>query len=205
MYQPEVSLLPWPTEESRIVEIARVSSSRQDKREDGAKLLRYLIKNSHWSPFEHAHATFSIRTSRAIGAQLLRHRSFTFQELSQRYTETPTATIPQMRMAADTNRQSSSEVANTDLQAKAIMAITAARDAYSELVAAGVATECARMVLPMATETHIYMTGNVRSWIHFLAIRDDPHAQLEIQWVAQKIRALFNAAYPETARALSEL
>ena len=197
------TLIGIPTEETRIVEIARVSSSRENKTEDAARLIRYLIKHNHWSPFEHAYMTIGIHTSRAIGAQLLRHRSFTFQELSQRYTETPVTTIPQMRMKANTNRQSSTDLASTGLNAKAINAISASVAVYKELVAAGVATECARMVLPMATETHIYMTGNVRSWIHFLAIRDDSHAQLEIQAIAQDIRKLFEFAYPETSRAVN--
>lgn len=156
------------------------------------KLLAYLIRNKHWSPFEHTYVTFKIVTSRAIGRQLLRHRSFTFQELSQRYEETIEFEPIELRKQGTHNRQSSTDIMTTEeyrpLYLKAQKAIKAAKKAYQELIEAGVARECARDLLPELCQTTILMTGSLRSWIHFLAIRDDGHAQKEIQLIAKEIR-----------------
>ena len=202
-----------PDAEDHIVEIARVSSKRKNKRQNATKLIRYLIKHKHWSPFEHAHLTFEIETSKAIGIQLIRHRSFSFQEFSQRYQDVkelgdifePVA----LRRQCDNNRQSSTESFNPDIsmefsqpaqmQVHALMAKAASL--YNKLLDAGVARETARMVLPLATKTKIHMTGSVRSWMHFLELRDDEHAQLEIQEIAREIRKQMTEHLPNVMAA----
>lgn len=193
-----------PDAELNIVEIARVSSSRVDKTEKPEGLIGYLIKNKHWSPFEHSFLTFEIVTSKAIGIQLLRHRSFTFQEFSQRYAKVEAIEAIELRQQGVTNRQSSTEVFDPFivlfpgqfekemLASEAVKtAIQICNDTYEALLEAGVAKECARMILPMATQTTIFMTGSIRSWIHFLDIRDDGHAQKEAQEIAHEIKNIF--------------
>lgn len=195
-----------PDAEINIVEIARVSSSRTDKTEKPEGLINYLIKNKHWSPFEHSFLTFEIITSKAIGIQLLRHRSFTFQEFSQRYAKVEAIEPIELRQAGGTNRQSSVDIFDPILieridnnmsgtQIKASIAINDLMEnisgLYNMLIEYGVAKECARMILPMATQTTIFMTGSIRSWIHFLDIRDDGHAQKEAQEIAMEIKNLF--------------
>ena len=209
-----------PEAEEQIVEIARVSSTRKDKRDDISGLINYCIKNKHWSIFEQAHMTIEIETSRGIAAQILRHRSFTFQEFSQRYQDVtkladdifePVA----LRMNGATNRQSSTKsfdpliksvLSSGDHHLPASKEIDNVRKIvtklYKTLLAAGVAKECARFELPLATKTKIYMTGTIRSWIHFLDVRDDEHAQLEIQLIAKEIREIFNECFPNIAKAL---
>lgn len=202
--------------ENNIVEIARVSSTRKDKSEKPEGLINYLIKNKHWSPFEHSFITFEIVTSKAIGIQLLRHRSFTFQEFSQRYAEVENFEPVELRKQADKNRQSSSDPIVWNMEEDSIKISDAmygagchmhpddaisgfmryADELYKGLLRLGVAKECARMYLPMCTQTTIYMTGNIRSWIHFLQIRDDEHAQKEIQFIAKEIKKLFTQNLP---------
>lgn len=211
-----------PNAEQNIVEIARVSSSRQDKTENPAGLINYLIKNKHFSPFEHSFLTFEIVTSKAIGIQLLRHRSFTFQEFSQRYSRVENMEPVEVRRQAEKNRQSSEDifdpiVREVDDQIFDAYRIPGAKftaseriewvtemcqNVYNELLDAGVAKECARFVLPMRTQTTIFMTGSIRSWIHFLAIRDDVHAQKEIQLIAKEIKRLFVTNLPIISKAL---
>ena len=217
-----------PDIENIIVEIARVSSSRKDKTEKPEGLINYLIKNNHWSPFECGYITFEIETSKAIGIQLLRHRSFTFQEFSQRYQEVGKVSEDgmfepiELRKQADNNRQSSEEVFEPELPNMVdIMVIAVGSDStyypasdiidsylegcqnmYEILLKSGVAREQARMVLPMCTKTRIYMTGSVRSWIHFLSIRDDTHAQKEIQLIAKDIKRQLVDNLPIVSRAL---
>lgn len=212
-----------PNAEQTIVEIARVSSSREDKSAKPEGLLNYLIKNFHWSPFEHGHITFEIETSKAIGIQLIRHRSFTFQEFSQRYQDVnkigDTITQPiELRRQSENNRQSSSEVFDPEMPNpmgfRYLMPNTVKKQweedllprilaFYNTMLEVGVAREQARMVLPMCTTTRIYMTGTIRSWIHFLAIRDDEHAQKEIRLIAQDIKKLMVAELPIISKALS--
>lgn len=211
-----------PDAEINIVEIARVSSSRTDKSEKPEGLINYLIKNSHWSPFEHSFLTVEIVTSKAIGIQLLRHRSFTFQELSQRYAVIENMEPVEIRKQAVTNRQSSTEVFNPSIDIDSYVGgyypqigvpasdliqgfLKEAQLLYKKLLEAGVARECARMVLPMATQTTLYMTGSIRSWIHFLAIRDDGHAQLECRDVARVIKKIFVQELPIISKALGWL
>lgn len=190
-----------PGAELNIVEIARVSSSRVDKTEKPEGLIGYLIKNKHWSPFEHSFLTFEIVTSKAIGIQLLRHRSFTFQEFSQRYAKVETIEQIEIREQAATNRQSSTEIFDPQVpgfdgkgyRASEVLyyCLEGIQMVYEQLLEAGVAKECARMILPMATQTTIFMTGSIRSWIHFLDIRDDGHAQKEAQEIAREIKNIF--------------
>lgn len=202
-----------PDAEQNIAYIARVSSSRHDKREDFQKLIKYLIKHRHWSPFEHAFMTFDIETSKAIGIQLLRHRSFTFQEFSQRYQNVSVISDNmfeniQLREQHKNNRQSSTDEIsseNTFLYDLVNNHLKEADKLYKTLLNFGVSRETARMVLPMTTKTVIRMTGSVRSWIHFIDVRTDSHAQLEMQDLAKEIKKLVYAELPVIANALEEL
>ena len=205
-----------PNAEDHIVEVARVSSSRKDKKSKPEGLLPYLVRHKHWSPFEHSYATFEIETSKAIGIQLIRHRSFSFQEFSQRYQDVnrlESIFEPiELRSQCEDNRQSSVEVIDPKLLiigeegAPASEIIKGHLDLthrlYNKLLDAGVAREQARMVLPLATKTKIHMTGSIRSWIHFLELRDDGHAQKEIQLVAQEIKKHFINQFPIISKAL---
>lgn len=211
-----------PNIEETIVEIARVSSSRKDKTEKPEGLINYLIKNWHWSPFEHGFITMEIETSKAIGIQLIRHRSFTFQEFSQRYQDVGKVSEEGMfedveiRKQATNNRQSSEEVFNPvvlgnydtiqeDEEASSLISEHKKRteELYQGLLEAGVAREQARMVLPMSTKTRIYMTGSVRSWIHFIKLRDDGHAQKEAQEIARAIKEILKVEMPIISRTLN--
>lgn len=196
-----------PDAEKHIVEVARVSSSRVDKRQNYERLIKYLVMHKHWSPFEHSYLTFEIETSKAVAIQLLRHRSFTFQEFSQRYQDVNQLgdmfEPVELRYQATSNRQSSTEpVENSILDNKVKMVLAACEQLYNNLIECGVSRETARMVLPLTTKTKIHMTGSVRSWIHFLDVRDDVHAQLEIQSVAKVIKAIFAEQLPTIGRAL---
>lgn len=205
-----------PNAEEHIVEVARVSSSRKDKKANPSGLLNYLIKHSHWSPFEHSYATFEIETSKAIGIQLIRHRSFTFQEFSQRYQDVNKAGDGlfepiELRAQCEDNRQSSTEVIDPEIgfeyfkgKASEVIKTHLSRSEflYNQLLEAGVAREQARMVLPLATTTKIHMTGSIRSWIHFLKLRDDAHAQKEIQLVAKEVKKHFVEQFPIISKAL---
>jgi len=193
------------------VEVARVSSKREDKRGNPEGLLNYLIKHRHWSPFEHSYMTVEIETSKAIGIQLIRHRSFTFQEFSQRYQDVNLLKDIfepiEFRKQAEDNRQSSTTVFDSEtnefMQNMVKMHFDSASELYSALIESGVARETARFVLPLATKTKIHMTGSIRSWIHFFDLRDDGHAQKEIQEVAQAIKAIFKEQFPIISNALN--
>ena len=204
-----------PNAEDHIVEVARVSSSRKNKKDKPEGLLSYLVRHKHWSPFEHGHATFEIETSKAIGIQLIRHRSFSFQEFSQRYQDVnylDTIFEPiELRSQCEDNRQSSVEVIDPKIPVEggSLLAsdmintfLGSAYKLYNQLLEAGVAREQARMVLPLATTTKIHMTGSIRSWIHFLELRDDEHAQKEIQMVAKEIKKHFVKQFPIISKAL---
>lgn len=213
-----------PNAEINIVEIARVSSSRTDKAEQPEGLINYLIKNKHWSPLEHSYLTMKIITSKSIGIQLLRHRSFVFQEFSQRYSVVENVEPIELRWQATQNRQSSTVPFATisrpdnksfdyeridsvpelvvDWLQRVNETLTNIMYLYEEGVSMGVAKECARMILPMAAETTIYMTGSIRSWIHFLEIRDDGHAQKEVQLIAKEIKKIFIEQLPIISKAL---
>lgn len=209
-----------PQAEVNIVEIARVSSSRTDKTEKPEGLINYLIKNKHWSPFQHSYLTFEIVTSKAIAIQYLRHLSFTFQEFSQRYAVVEEIEPIEFRLQADKNRQSSTDViGRLDIKAGGRIvefepqfedwisrvggALQTIMDLYKEGIELGVAKETARFILPMATKTTLYMTGSVRSWIHLLDIRDDGHAQKEAQLIAKEIKKIFIKELPIISKSLN--
>jgi thymidylate synthase (FAD) len=196
-----------PAAEQAIVEIARVSSSRTDKSVKPEGLINYLIKHKHWSPFEHGYMSVEIETSKAIGIQLIRHRSFTFQEFSQRYQDVNKIgemfEPVELRKQAEDNRQSSTELINEDFSDEIFDLLMNTQQLYNKMLNNGVARECARMILPMCTKTKIHMTGSIRSWIHFLDIRDDEHAQKEIQLAVQKIKRIFMEQFPIISKALN--
>jgi thymidylate synthase (FAD) len=192
------------TPEDILVYIARVSNPQnQANVETGAKLLRYCLEHSHWSVFEGVSATFELQTSRAIAAQILRHRSFTFQEFSQRYAAVTSGHEPiELRMKGSSNRQGSVGVASEDVQIVAELALEKAEQAYYELLGYGVAPESARFVLPLATTTTLYMTGSLRSWITYFMQRCDAHAQKEHRLLALEMRAQLAEQLPVLAEAL---
>ena len=192
------------TAEELIVYCARVSNpSNQLNLDTGSKLLRYCIEHEHWSIFEQASMTVEVTTSRAIAAQILRHRSFVFQELSQRYSQIQYMEPYELRQQAAKNRQSSSEAMASDLYAfLANQAVDHAQQVYNQLIEAGVARECARMVLPLCTQTTLYMTGSVRSWIHYLGLRTKTDTQKEHREIAIAIGKVFAKEFPQIAEML---
>lgn len=212
-----VSVTPNP--EWLIIYIARNGKDKANIE----KLVRYLIDNKHWSPFEHASMTVEITTSRAIATQILRHRSFHFQELSQRYEAVDTYEPIELRRQAEKNRQSSNEIFNpvvgnysygyadvieygdiyADDEIQELM--EQSFELYKKLLNANVARECARFILPMATQTKLYMTGNVRDWIHYIALRTEEHTQKEHRDIALAIRDIFVEQFPVTGKALGWL
>lgn len=193
-----------------VVEIARVSSERKNKRAAPQKLLTYLIEHNHWSPFEHAYMTVRIVTSRVIAAQLLRHRSFTFQEFSQRYSNVKTHGEVfyqpiELRMQDIENKQSSNEVLKDPiLEFELSTLLDDCHSLYDLLIGRGVARECARLILPMCTTTVIYMTGNIRSWYHFIRIRRAKEAQKEIRSIAIECERELFKNFPLLCQALSK-
>lgn len=194
------------TAEDLMVYCARVSNpSNQLNTATGASLLAYCIRHGHWSVFETASMTVEITTSRAIAAQILRHRSFSFQEFSQRYSEAPGIEPVELRRQADKNRQSSSETMPMGYTQLILCdAFHSAQVFYNALLKAGVARECARMVLPLATTTTLYMTGSVRSWIHYMAQRLNEHTQKEHRLIAEQVQTIFAAQFPVVSQALEE-
>ena len=167
-----------PDAEKTMGYVARVSNPKNQNNPTVDGLLAYCIKHGHWSVFEQAHMTLEIETTRGLGAQILRHRSFTFQEFSQRYADTNLLAeeipIPDLRHQDTKNRQNSTDDVpknkKADLQYKIGLHFVEAMDLYNELLASGIAKECARFVLPLATPTRLYMTGSVRSWIHYICL-----------------------------------
>ena len=197
--------------EELIVYVARVSNpSNQLNSETSDKLVNFLIKNKHWSPFEMCDMTVEIITSRGIAQQILRHRSFSFQEFSQRYAEVTDFEPIQLRKSGATNRQSSLEVFDPNLNGNNISAsrlienhLRESEFLYKSLLKSGVAKECARFVLPITTQTKIYMKGSIRSWIHYLQIRTDEHTQLEHREIALSILEIFKTNFPNISKALN--
>jgi thymidylate synthase (FAD) len=201
---------PNMSSEDLMVYTARVSSPQnQANLNTGARLLRYCMKNGHWSVFEQADMTVEIETSRAISAQILRHRSFSFQEFSQRYAEVTGFEIYPARRQDQKNRQNSTDDLPEFTKEWFIAAQESiqrhARQLYEDALKSGVAKECARFLLPMSATTRLYMKGSVRSWIHYFKVRGDPSTQQEHREIAQAIQEqLFNPAFPTTAAALEE-
>ena len=194
--------------EELIVYCARVSNPlNQLNTETSPKLLNYLIKHNHWSPFEQASMTIEIQTSRAIASQILRHRSFSFQEFSQRYSNATELENIEWRMQGKTNRQVGDEVVNlpSSLDLRLKMLQQECLDVYNSLLKEGIAKECARMVLPLNTMTKIYMSGTIRSWIHYINIRTEESTQKEHRDIAIEIKKILMENFPNTSIALGWL
>jgi thymidylate synthase (FAD) len=201
----DVSLV-WvtPQAEELITRMARVSAPKnQGNMETAPKLLRYLITHQHWSPYQMANMCVEINTTRAISAQIIRHGSFSFQEFSQRYAdinELGSAVIPHLRRQDYSNRQNSiddltsEDVANFYRRISQLFEDT--EHLYREMVSHGIAKECARNILPMGTQTKIYMNGSIRSWIHYLQLRTSNGTQAEHKQIAEEIKRIFCAQFP---------
>ena len=199
-----------PDAEKTMAYIARVSNPANQDNENYTKLLAYCIKHNHWSVFEQSSMTLEIETNRGIAAQILRHRSFTFQEFSQRYADTnllgEDIPVPELRRQDTKNRQNSID----DLDEERVFVMNKmiqdlfrdAQDVYNYLLAQGVAKECARFVLPLATPTRIYMTGSCRSWIHYINLRSAHGTQKEHMDIAKAIRCIFTCEFPAVSEAL---
>ena len=200
-----------PEAEKQMGYIARVSNPNNQGNPAVAGLLGYCIKHGHWSVFEQAHMTVEIETTRGLAAQILRHRSFTFQEFSQRYADTNLLAdeIPMfdLRHQDTKNRQNSTDDVppnkKQDLQEKIAEHFVEAMDLYNELLASGIAKECARFVLPLATPTRIYMTGSVRSWIHYIELRSAHGTQKEHMDLVHEVRQIFKQQFPICTNALN--
>ena len=190
--------------EELIVYIARVSNpSNQMNMETAPKLINYLIKHKHWSPFEFVDMTVEITTRRSIAAQILRHKSFSFQEFSQRYSTVSNIAPVQLRKQAKTNRQSSEDIIEDfTLQRDIEQHFSNSKMLYDKLIDSGVSRETARDILPLATETTMYMKGSVRSWIHYLELRCSTDTQLEHRQIADGIKTIFNNQFPNISEAL---
>jgi thymidylate synthase (FAD) len=191
--------------------IARVSNpNNQINFDTAAGLLRYCIKHEHWSIFEQAYMTLEINTTRGIAAQILRHRSFTFQEFSQRYADTKLLTddieLPELRRQDTKNRQNSTDDLPADLKIELYSKIQDHFDAtqalYDDLLECGVAKECARFVLPLSTPTRIYMTGSCRSWVHYIKLRSAHGTQKEHMEIAENCKKIFKTQFESVAEAL---
>ena len=193
-----------PNAEQLIVKMARVSApANQDNMDTAQRLLNYLIKHKHWSPYEMANLCVEIETTRGISAQILRHRSFSFQEFSQRYAdvgELGSSIVPHLRRQDGKNRQNSIDDLSSDVIAGYYRRIghlfEDAEHLYREMVSAGVAKECARNVLPIATKTRMYMNGTIRSYIHYLQVRTHESTQLEHRQIAEQIKDIFCEQFP---------
>ncbi|NTU92738.1 MAG: FAD-dependent thymidylate synthase [Chlorobiaceae bacterium] len=193
------------TPEGLIAYCARVSSPHQET-PDYEKLLSYCIRNRHWSVFEMVDMTVEIVTSRAISPQILRHRSFCFQEYSMRYAKAQEVEKYQPRRQDDKNRQNSLD----DLTPETVTWFEAAQEKvaatgmelYEAALEKGIAKECARVLLPLGTQTRLYMKGSVRSWIHYLEVRTDPSTQKEHRDIADAVRKIFAEQFPVTSRAM---
>ena len=202
--------LTWltPNAEEMIVKMARVSApANQDNMDTAPRLLKYLINHKHWSPFEMANMCVEIETTRAISPQILRHRSFSFQEFSQRYAsaaEMGGIILPHLRSQDYKNRQNSNDDLKERLGGEKLASfyrrmstiLEDSKHLYNEMVSEGVAKESARFVLPLATPTRLYMNGTLRSWIHYLQLRCDSGTQLEHREIAEAIKTIFCKEFP---------
>ena len=199
-----------PNAEKSMAYIARVSNPKNQDNEDFSKLLGYCIKHEHWSVFEQAYMTLQIETTRGIAAQILRHRSFTFQEFSQRYADSRQLgeiPIPELRRQDNKNRQNSisdlSEEVISEFNQKIKHQFNLNKQLYEDMLEAGIAKECARFILPLATPTRIYMTGSCRSWIHYINLRTANGTQKEHMDIAKECKNVFSKEYPVVASALN--
>jgi thymidylate synthase (FAD) len=199
-----------PDAEKTIGYIARVSNPNNQDNPKVAGLLAYCIKHGHWSVFEQAHMTVEISTTRGLAAQILRHRSFTYQEFSQRYADSSMLAkeipLPALRRQDTKNRQNSIDdidpLMQQDFEIKMQRHFVDGMKLYKEMLDAGIAKECARFVLPLATPTKLYMTGSIRSWIHYIDLRSAHGTQKEHMDIAEAVREIFIEQFPIIAEAL---
>jgi len=208
---PKVCLISvTPDAEKTMAYIARVSNPANQDNENYAKLLAYCIKHNHWSVFEQSSMTLEIETNRGIAAQILRHRSFTFQEFSQRYADASLLTeeipVPELRKQDTKNRQNSTNDLDPELkrsfERRTKHLFADIMDLYDDMLSAGVAKESARFVLPLAVPTRIYMTGSCRSWIHYINLRSAHGTQKEHMDIAEAAKKIFICQFPTVAEAL---
>ena len=195
-----------PNAEKLIGKLARVSNPANEDNPNVEGLIKYLIKHKHWSPFEMASMCVEIQTTRAIGAQILRHRSFSFQEFSQRYAEVSEIEVPQLRRQDLKNRQNSIDDFPEELSAELQDIISLHNDRsnalYRKLLDYGVAKECARNVLPLSTKTRMYMSGTIRSWLHYIDLRASHGTQIEHSQIAAQIGEILDTELPTVSRAM---
>ena len=199
-----------PDAEKMMAYVARVSNPSNQDNEKYSGLLKYCIKHNHWSVFEQSYMTLEIETTRAIAAQILRHRSFTYQEFSQRYADSSLLgdkiKLPELRRQDTKNRQNSIDdldpftVQNLELQMQTLFDSSMAL--YQQMLERGVAKECARNVLPLCVGTKIYMTGSCRSWIHYINLRSANGTQKEHMDVALGCKKVFIEQFPAVSEAL---
>lgn len=200
-----------PDAEKLISYCARVSNpDNQENYDTAPKLIKYMIDHEHWSPFEMAHMVLEIETSRAISAQILRHRSFSFQEFSQRYSESTEFEKIELRSKSNSNRQSSEERIWEDLWFHGYdhgsdrcglywdenYFLEICDDYYKFLIKKNVSRETARMILPLCTKTRLYMSGSIRSWIHYIKLRTKPDTQKEHRLIAEECKKIFSEKMP---------
>ena len=199
-----------PNAEKHMAYCARVSNPNTQENEKYAGLLRYCIKHQHWSIFEQAFMTIEINTTRGLAAQILRHRSFTYQEFSQRYADSSllgdSIPLPQLRKQDEKNRQNSTDdldpILIQELEVKMMNYFRDGMKLYKEMLDAKVAKECARFVLPLATPTRLYMSGSVRSWIHYIELRSGHGTQKEHMDIANACKQIFTEQFPTVAEAM---
>ncbi len=198
-----------PDAEKTMAYIARVSNPSNQDNENFAGLLRYCIKHQHWSVFEQSSMTLEIETTRGLAAQILRHRSFTFQEFSQRYADSNLLgeiELPELRRQDTKNRQNSIDdldpVVVEKLEKQMNTLFSSSLALYNQMLESGVAKECARFVLPLATPTRLYMTGSCRSWVHYINLRSAHGTQKEHMDIAEACRKVFTEQFPSVSEAL---
>ena len=199
-----------PDAEKLMAYCARVSNPSGQDRDDYAKLLGYCIKNQHWSIFEQSFMTVEINTTRGLAAQILRHRSFAFQEFSQRYADATLLAedIPtfELRRQDNKNRQNSIDDISDETKVKWNLQIrehfSKAKAIYDGMISDGIAKECARFVLPLATPTRLYMSGSIRSWIHYIELRSSNGTQKEHRLIAEETKRIFSEQFPTVSEAL---
>ena len=199
-----------PDADSLVAYMARVSNPDNQDNPESERLIRYLIKHKHWSPFEMVNMCVQIETTRSVAAQILRHRSFSFQEFSQRYAQvTEPALIPKLRRQDTKNRQNSIDnldpVTVDEFNIKINSLFELSENLYNEMLVAGVAKECARDILPLSTPTKLYMNGTLRSWIHYIDLRTANGTQLEHKLIADQVKGLIEQEFPTIYKAMFDV
>lgn len=196
------------TAEDLVVYTARVSNpENQENFKTSERLLKYLIREKHWSPFEMVDMTVEVKTSRAIAQQIIRHRSFSIQEFSQRYSSSDSVEDLELRMQAKSNRQSSTEIIADELKEKfgprVEKLISDSLDLYEEMLKSGISKESSRFILPLNTQTTLYVKGSIRSWIHYLQLRLHETTQKEHREIAEEIFNIFKEEFPTIGKMIN--